>query len=44
VFQPGYLTFEALEKMLLDCGAAVFLATRTTKRRFARERSPPAPA
>ena len=27
VFQPGYLTFEALEKMLLDCGAAVFLAT-----------------
>jgi hypothetical protein len=27
VFRPGYLTFEALENMLLDCSAAVFVAT-----------------
>lgn len=27
VFQPGYLTFEALESMLLQCCGAVFVAT-----------------
>jgi hypothetical protein len=27
VFRPGYLTFEALESMLLECCAAVFVAT-----------------
>jgi predicted nucleotide-binding protein len=27
VFQPGYLTFEALEAMLLRCCGAVFVAT-----------------
>jgi hypothetical protein len=26
-FQPGYLTFEALERMLLECCGAVFVAT-----------------
>ncbi len=27
IFEPGYLTFEALELMLLQCGAAVFVAS-----------------
>jgi hypothetical protein len=27
VFEPGYLTFEALENMLTECGAAVFIVT-----------------
>jgi hypothetical protein len=27
VFKPGFLTFEALESMLLQCNAAVFIAT-----------------
>src|SRR5262245_44639421 len=27
VFEPGYLTFEALERMLLTCDAAVFIAS-----------------
>jgi hypothetical protein len=31
VFEPGYLTFEALERMLLECDAAVFLATPDDK-------------
>src|SRR5436853_5660878 len=31
VFEPGYLTFEALENMLVDCGAAVFIATPDDK-------------
>jgi predicted nucleotide-binding protein len=27
VFEPGFLTFEALESMLLECNAAVFIVT-----------------
>ena len=27
VFRPGYVTFDALENMLLDCSAAVFIAS-----------------
>ena len=38
VFQPGYLTFEALESMLLDCGAAVFLATPDDEAEIRHER------
>src|SRR4051812_17836632 len=31
VFQPGYLTFEALELMLRECAGAIFIATPDDK-------------